>query len=124
VISFDLNWQLDWRIPRRTETFAVLARRGLDRSQKSAAHEFCTTESTGSGNLFYALFCFLKQAPGCLTPKLLDILSRRRSQLIREHAGKIAPAHRCVPGQLFHGQLFIQVLDNPNQKFLQGFSSR
>jgi hypothetical protein len=66
-----------------------LARRGLDRSQKSAAYEFSTTESTGSGNLFYALFRFLKQAPGCLNPKLLDILSRRRSQLIREHTGKL-----------------------------------
>jgi hypothetical protein len=40
------------------------------------AHEFSTTESTASGNLFYALFCFLKLAPGCLNPKLLDILSR------------------------------------------------
>jgi hypothetical protein len=47
-------------------------------AQKSSAHKFSATESTGSGNLFYALWSFRKQASGCLNPKLL----------------KIAPTHR------------------------------
>ena len=44
--------------------------------------------------IFYALFCFLKQAPGCLTPKLPNTKSSGSNRTAKN---QISPALREIP---------------------------
>jgi hypothetical protein len=78
---------------------AEVSGRAAKYPDEDAAHGVGTAETARGGDLVDGVGTLLETSAGALDTKALDESRRRRAGLAKEHAGKMAGAHRAAIGE-------------------------